>query len=167
MVDSLSTGRRSWNMSRIRSVDTKPELIVKTFLFNSGFRYSYKNRKLPGRPDIVLPRYKVVIFIHGCYWHRHRGCKNATLPTTRKEWWEKKFASNVIRDRRNRKELIKKGWKVYIIWECEVKIQTISKLKELIFNIDRTKSQNLSLIDINRLFLLAEKKHQLMLNSTT
>ena len=124
MADHLSPERRSWNMSRIRNKNTKPEIVVRSILHGLGFRFTVngpKNKKLPGKPDIVLPKYRTVVFVHGCYWHRHRGCKETTTPKTRTEWWQAKFDGNVERDKRNQRELKKLGWKVIVVWECETK----------------------------------------------
>ncbi len=107
-------------MSRIRSKNTKPEIMVRSLLHRLGFRFSLRHKGLPGRPDIVLPRHKTVVFVHGCYWHRHRGCSNATTPGTRAAFWQKKFESNVARDRRTQNALARCGWKVVVVWECEV-----------------------------------------------
>lgn len=114
-------------MGRIRNKDTKPELMVRSLLHGMGYRFTVngpKNRKLPGRPDIVLPKYRTVIFVHGCFWHRHKGCKETTTPKTRTEWWEAKFGGNVERDRRNQRDLRKLGWKVIVVWECQTKKET-------------------------------------------
>lgn len=127
MADSLTPERRSWNMSRIRSHDTKPEMVVRSLLHNMGYRFTVngpKNRLLPGKPDIVLPKYRTVIFVHGCFWHRHRGCEGTTTPKTRTDWWEAKFAGNVERDLRNQKLLRKLGWRVVVIWECALDTKT-------------------------------------------
>ena len=120
MADHLSIEKRSWNMSRIRSNNTKPELLVRKSLFKLGYRYRIKN-KLPGKPDIVLKKYKTAVFINGCFWHRCKKCKRATIPKTNTKYWLNKFDQNVKRDIQNYKELEKMGWKVIIIWECEVK----------------------------------------------
>lgn len=119
MADRLSKKHRSWNMSRIRSRDTKPEIIVRSVLHRMGYRFRLHRRDLPGSPDIVLPRYKVVVFVHGCFWHRHQGCKYAYTPKSRGEFWQNKFKENVERDKRNRKELEDDGWYVMVVWECE------------------------------------------------
>ena len=108
-------------MSRIKGSNTKPEIIVRSYLHKKGFRYTLHNSKLPGKPDICLPKYKTVIFVHGCFWHRHKGCKFAYTPKSRIDFWNRKLKGNVLRDERNKSELIKKGWQVSIIWECEVK----------------------------------------------
>lgn len=121
MADKLSSQRRSWNMSRIKSKDTEPELRLRSMLHRAGFRYRIHVNNLPGRPDIVLPRYRAVIFVHGCFWHRHSGCKNAATPSTRPEFWRNKFEQNVGRDERNVSRLAADGWKVIIVWECELK----------------------------------------------
>ena len=123
MTDRLSPERRSWNMSRIRGVNTKPELIVRSLLHRMGFRYRLHVRTLPGRPDIVLPRWKCVVLVHGCFWHRHRGCYLAYTPKSRKPFWLNKFQLNISRDRKNLLELKRLGWKPMVIWECELRDQ--------------------------------------------
>lgn len=120
MADLLTVQRRSWNMSRIRSRDTGPELRLRSMLHRAGFRYRIHVGNLPGSPDIVLPRYRTVIFVHGCFWHRHSGCKNAATPSTRREFWQNKFEENVRRDERNASRLAADGWKVIVVWECEL-----------------------------------------------
>lgn len=111
-------------MSKISGKDTKPEILVRKHLFSNGFRYRKNVKELPGKPDIVLPKYKTIIFIHGCFWHGHT-CKAGRLPKTNYEFWNKKISSNLIRDKKNILELEKKGWKVIIIWQCELKNQII------------------------------------------
>ena len=108
-------------MSRIKGRNTGPELRLRSLLHHAGFRFRLHAKDLPGRPDIVLPRYRTAIFVHGCFWHRHPGCRNATTPSTRPEFWQEKFESNVSRDARNRAELEAAGWKVETVWECELK----------------------------------------------
>jgi len=107
-------------MSKIHGKDTKIEVKVRKYLFSKGFRYRNNVGKLPGKPDIVLPKYNTVIFVHGCFWHRHENCKDATTPKTRTEFWEQKFASNVANDKKNITALRNDGWKVIVVWECEV-----------------------------------------------
>jgi DNA mismatch endonuclease, patch repair protein len=119
MPDRLTKAHRSWNMSRIGSRDTKPEMIVRSLLHRMGYRFRLHRRDLPGSPDIVLPRHGVVIFVHGCFWHRHPRCKLAYTPSTRARFWKKKFADNVGRDHRQRKQLEDMGWRAQIVWECE------------------------------------------------
>lgn len=123
-MDIVSEEQRSYNMSRIRSKDTKPELMVRSMLHRMGYRFTVngpKNRQLPGKPDIVLPRYKTVIFVHGCFWHAHANCKYFRLPKTRTEWWKAKIDENVGRDKERIKQLKKMGWRVLVIWECELR----------------------------------------------
>lgn len=122
MTDVLTPDQRRKNMSRIRGVNTKPEKILRSLLFREGFRFRLYNKELPGCPDIVLKRYRTVIFVHGCFWHRHSGCHYATEPASNKSFWQKKFAGNVVRDARNTALLLEMNWNVIIIWECQVKI---------------------------------------------
>ena len=121
MADVHSKETRSYNMSRIRCKDTKPEMLVRKFLFSKGFRYRLHDKKLPGKPDIVLPRYKTVIFIHGCFWHGHNGCKLYVVPKTRTEWWLNKITNNINKDSAAVTALKANGWKVITVWECDLK----------------------------------------------
>lgn len=120
MADKLSRAHRSWNMSRIRGRNTGPEIRLRSLLHRAGFRFRLHVRDLPGRPDIVLPRYRTAIFVHGCFWHRHPGCRNSTMPSTRRDFWKEKFEENVRRDERNRHALEDAGWSVAVVWECEL-----------------------------------------------
>lgn len=120
MSDKLTPEHRSWNMSRIKGKDTKIEVIVRKYLFNKGYRFRKNDKRYPGKPDIVLPKYKTVIFVHGCFWHRHTGCKDATIPKTRTEFWNDKFEKNVRNDEVKQEQLEQMGWKVIVIWECEL-----------------------------------------------
>lgn len=120
MADSLSTERRSWNMSRIHNKDTSIEIKVRRYLYHYGFRYRKNVRNLPGTPDIALSKYKTAIFIHGCFWHRHPNCKDATMPKTRTDFWQEKFEKNVSNDIKKQKELEGLGWKVIVLWECQI-----------------------------------------------
>ena len=119
-MDTITAERRSWNMSRIKGRDTIPERRVRSLLHRLGYRFSLKRKDLPGRPDVVLPKYKTAVFVHGCFWHRHNNCRNAVLPKTRPDFWLAKLNGNVDRDRRNEVELRRLGWKVLTVWECEV-----------------------------------------------
>ena len=110
---------RSKNMSRIRSRDTMPELVVRSVVHRLGFRFRLHRTDLPGTPDLVFPRLHAVIFVHGCFWHRHRGCKRATTPKTRRSFWIQKFEQNQARDERNIRALKRLGWRVIVIWECQ------------------------------------------------
>ncbi|MBS1636168.1 MAG: DNA mismatch endonuclease Vsr [Bacteroidetes bacterium] len=121
MADVHSKETRSYNMSRIKGKNTNPEIIVRKFLFSKGFRYRLHDKKLPGKPDIVLPKYRTVIFVHGCFWHGHEGCRYFTLPKTRTEWWLNKITGNIERDKKKEKMLAEAGWKVINIWECSLK----------------------------------------------
>lgn len=120
MPDNLSKERRSWNMSRIKNKDTAIEVKVRKWLFANGFRFRKNVKDLPGHPDIVLKKYNTVIFIHGCFWHRHPGCKDATTPKTRTEFWLEKFQKNVDNDIKHTEALKSAGWNVITIWECEI-----------------------------------------------
>jgi DNA mismatch endonuclease (patch repair protein) len=131
MVDSLTAERRSWNMSRIRGRNTGPELRLRSLLHRAGFRFRLHAKHLPGRPDVVLPKYRTAIFVHGCFWHRHSGCRNATMPSTRREFWQKKFEGNVGRDVHNQAMLEAGGWTVVIIWECELKAEAEGIVRRL------------------------------------
>jgi len=132
MADSLTSERRSWNMSRIRGRNTGPELRLRSLLHRAGFRFRLHANQLPGSPDIVLPKYRTVIFVHGCFWHRHPGCRNATMPSTRREFWREKFDGNVGRDLRNQAALEAAGWTVLTIWECELKADAEGIVRRLV-----------------------------------
>ena len=112
--------QRSRNMSAIKSKNTKPEIKVRKVLHSMGYRFRLHRKDLPGSPDIVLPKYKTVIFVHGCFWHRHENCKYASTPKTRQEFWEAKFRENINRDKLNQENLSSKGWKIIVVWECEI-----------------------------------------------
>jgi DNA mismatch endonuclease, patch repair protein len=116
-------------MQLVRSKDTTPEKQVRSLLHKCGFRFALHKKELPGSPDIVLPKYKTVVFVHGCFWHRHRGCKRASTPTSRQEYWLPKFQRTIVRDKSIQKQLRKTGWRVIIIWECELKQPEKLKLK--------------------------------------
>ena len=121
MSDKLTPEKRSWNMSRIKGKDTKIEVEVRKYLFSKGYRFRKNDKRYPDKPDIVLPKYHVAIFVHGCFWHRHEGCKDATTPKTRTEFWLEKFDKNVKNDQIKQEKLRELGWKVIVIWECELK----------------------------------------------
>lgn len=121
MTDVHSVPTRSYNMSRIRSRDTKPEMLVRRFLFSHGFRYRLYDKTLPGRPDVVLPRYRTVIFVHGCFWHGHQNCKYFVIPKTKTEWWLNKINRNITNDIKSAGLLSDQGWNVINIWECDLK----------------------------------------------
>jgi len=126
MSDKFSKEKRSDIMSKISGKNTKPEIIVRKYLFSKGLRFRINVKNLPGKPDIVLPKFKVVVFVHGCFWHGH-SCKRGKLPQTNKEFWENKINKNIHRDNKNISELEKNGWKVIIIWQCEIQNKKIEK----------------------------------------
>ncbi len=121
MTDVHSPEIRSFNMSRIKGKNTKPEMLVRKFLFSKGFRYRLHSLNLPGKPDIVLPQYKTAIFVNGCFWHGHENCKYFKLSKTRTEWWKEKIEKNMDNDLKKHSQLLNAGYKVIIIWECELK----------------------------------------------
>lgn len=121
MVDVVDAPTRSRMMAGIRGKDTKPELAVRKALHALGLRYRLHAKDLPGKPDIVFPKYKAAVFVHGCFWHRHEGCRFATTPATRPEFWSEKFAANVERDSRKQAELEAAGWRQRVVWECDVR----------------------------------------------
>lgn len=134
MTDHISPELRSWNMSQIKGKDTKIEVKVRSWLFSRGFRFRKNDKRYPGKPDVVLPKYKTVIFINGCFWHRHEGCKYATLPKTRVEYWNAKFERNVSNDKLHVHKLEELGWNVITIWECELKK---AEFEKTMINIER------------------------------
>jgi DNA mismatch endonuclease (patch repair protein) len=121
MADVHSPATRSHNMSRIRGKDTKPEMLVRHYLHAHGLRYRLHDKSLPGTPDLVLPRYRTVIFVHGCFWHAHEGCRYYVVPKTRTEFWLNKIGRNVANDFRQQAELRAQGWRVLTVWECELR----------------------------------------------
>lgn len=123
MADTKTPAERSENMSRIRSTNTKPEEIVRKYLFSHGFRYRKNDKRYPGKPDIVLPKYHTIIFVNGCFWHMH-GCSRSRLPRSNQVYWEPKIERNIKRDAENKQKLEADGWKVIIVWECELKKST-------------------------------------------
>lgn len=120
-MDSLSKEKRSWNMSHIKSKNTMPELLVRSLLHRAGYRFRLHVKELPGKPDIVLPKYKTIIEVRGCFWHHHEGCTNAKIPDTRQDWWSLKLAGNKARDKENRNALLCSGWHLLVIWDCLLK----------------------------------------------
>lgn len=133
MVDFLTPEDRSARMSRIPSRDTLPEITLRRALHKLGLRFRLNTKQLPGRPDMVFPRYKAAVFVHGCFWHRHIGCNIATMPKSNTSYWQSKFDRNVARDQRVSQELMALGWRVYVAWECELqsKIRTERTAKRL------------------------------------
>jgi len=121
-------------MSKVPSSNTTPEKLVRKWLHGEGFRFRINVENLPGKPDIVLKKYNTIIFVHGCFWHRHKNCKRASMPATNSKYWEDKFQKNIERDKRNKKELKKLGWNVLIIWECEINENKLKKLKKMVLD---------------------------------
>lgn len=137
-MDNHTKSQRSYNMSRIRSTNSKPEEIVRKYLFSQGFRYRKNDKRYPGKPDIVLPKYKTVIFVHGCFWHMH-DCGRFVWPSSNVEYWEKKINRNVDRDKEHTEKLQADGWKVLTVWECELnKKNSDQTLIRLVSDIKKT-----------------------------
>ncbi len=132
MSDSITPEHRSWNMGQIRGKDTKIEIKVRKYLFSKGFRFRKNDKRYPGKPDVVLPKYHTVIFVNGCFWHQHKGCKNATIPKTRTEFWINKLSKNVENDVRNEQLLKESGWSVITVWECELEENFEGRMDRLI-----------------------------------
>lgn len=134
MADIVSRSKRTEMMSSVKQRHTKPEITVRIILHRHGFRFRLHNKKLPGTPDIVLPKYKSVIFVHGCFWHQHEGCRKARRPTSNVEFWNEKLDKNIERDSRKEAELKNSGWKVLTIWDCELKDEDllIEKVKNFL-----------------------------------
>jgi DNA mismatch endonuclease (patch repair protein) len=138
MADVHDKATRSYNMSKIKSADTKPEMIVRKYLYSNGLRYRLHNKKLPGRPDLTLKKYHTVIFVNGCFWHGHRGCKYFVLPKTRTEWWQDKIEETIKRDNKKMKDLNERGWNSLVIWECELKPEKRNMtLNKILFTITK------------------------------
>jgi len=138
MTDTFTTLRRSEIMSRITAKNTAPEKLVRKILFGLGCRYRLHDKKLAGRPDIVIKRRKAVVFVNGCFWHQHRGCKRQFIPKSNKEYWIDKLKNNVKRQKNDIRNLEREGWKVFIIWECQTKnrLKLINRIKQLYEKID-------------------------------
>lgn len=136
MADVHTPEQRSYNMSRIHSKNTKPEELARKFLFSQGFRYRKNDAKLPGKPDIVLPKYKAVIFVNGCFWHGHEGCRYFVWPKNNAEFWKEKITGNIQRDKHNHQLLANQGWRVIEIWECQLMKSVVDNtLQNLVFQI--------------------------------
>ncbi len=134
-MDIWSEKKRREVMSKIRGENTKPEMILRSALFRKGFRFRVHKKDLSGRPDIVLPKYHSVIFVHGCFWHYHKKCNEGRIPSTNSKFWEEKLERNIKKDANNIKALKKESWKVFVIWECEIEKQFEKTFKRLVKNI--------------------------------
>lgn len=133
MVDVVDAETRSRMMAGIKGKNTRPELALRRALYARGFRYRLHSKKVPGRPDLVFPKYRAVIFVHGCFWHRHEGCRYTTIPATRPEFWQAKFDANVARDSAVQMTLLEDGWRVATVWECALrKADQISATTDLL-----------------------------------
>ena len=135
MTDNISISRRSWNMSQIKGSNTKPELIVRSFLHKNGLRFRINDKNLPGKPDILLKKYQTVIFVDGCFWHRHKGCKYAYNPKSREDFWQKKFKDNIERDNKINNLYARLPWRLIRIWECEINENKLNDIVKSIFSI--------------------------------
>jgi DNA mismatch endonuclease (patch repair protein) len=142
MTDVFTSSKRSWIMGRVHGKDTKPEIIVRSVIHRMGFRFRLHVRAVPGCPDIVLPKHGKVVFVHGCFWHGHRGCSRASIPSTRKAFWNKKLSGNAERDARNLRELRRSGLRVLVIWECETKNRKLLERKLRRFLIEKKEATN-------------------------
>lgn len=125
MADVHDKETRSFNMSRIKGKNTKPEILVRKFLFANGFRYRLNFKELPGKPDILLPKYKTAIFVNGCFWHGHKNCQYFKIPSTRTDWWKEKIEKNVLNDSIKQSQLKESGLRVIVVWECQIKNKSI------------------------------------------
>ena len=142
-MDILTKERRSWNMARIRPKNTKPGMVVRRPLYGLGYRYRLHSAQLIGKPDIVFSSRKKVIFVHGCFWHRHERCRFAYNPKTRKEFWQNKFQANVRRDREVHVKLMERGWQIMVVWECEV--GNFAELAQKLMDFLENKPNNLAI----------------------
>jgi DNA mismatch endonuclease (patch repair protein) len=139
MADVHNIETRSYNMSQIKGKNTKPEMLVRKFLFHNGFRYRLHDKTLPGKPDIIITKYKTIVFVNGCFWHGHKGCKYFVIPKTKTEWWLNKIKTTQKKDKQSEIELNVQGWKVIHVWECELKKDNVdsrlSSLKQQILSV--------------------------------
>lgn len=147
-MDTVDKATRSKIMSKVGQKATGPEMKLRKALFARGLRYRLNVKKLPGSPDIVLPKYKAAIFVHGCFWHRHEGCKYATMPKSRVEFWTEKFQANIERDRRNVEKLLEMGWRVAIVWECGLKGKDVEKINRTVEDIVRWLNSDRPFIEV-------------------
>lgn len=131
-MDRISPEHRSWNMSQIKNKDTKIEVMVRKYLFAQGFRFRKNDKRLPGKPDVVLPKYKTVIFVNGCFWHMHEGCKQGRIPKTNVEFWKEKLERNSLNDKKNCAQLVEMGWQPITLWECELKKDFESEMERVV-----------------------------------
>lgn len=149
MADVLTPKQRSYNMSQIHGKDTKPEELVRKFLFSQGFRYRKNDARLPGKPDIVLPKYKTVIFVNGCFWHKHEGCKYFVWPKNNAEFWKEKIEKNAARDEKDYELLEREGWHVVVVWECELrKNKREESLRKVLAELKNVRGVKAKILDV-------------------
>ena len=161
VVDSLTPEERSKLMGKIRGKNTKPELLVRSMLHRAGYRFSLHRKDLPGKPDIVLRKYNTVVFVHGCFWHRHKNCKIASTPKSNVEFWQAKFDRNVANDKKHTRKLREMGWHVLTVWECELKKpeKVLQRLEILLAARERIEHENASSAAINLTFQVSGFKY--------
>ncbi len=165
MADTLTKKQRSKAMSKVRSQDTKPEWVLRCGLHRLGFRYRLKNSHLPGRPDLAFRKFHAAVFVHGCYWHRHPECKDASTPKSNVDFWEGKFAENVERDRRAIRELEKLGWRILVVWECELTRHTVETIQRVAHWLKQRNVYGDCIMNRNELLAIAEKKVRYRISS--
>ena len=134
-MDSITPEHRSWNMAQIKGKDTKIEVKVRQYLFSKGFRFRKNDKRFPGKPDVVLPKYKTVIFVNGCFWHMHEGCKQGRLPKSNVNYWREKLTKNVENDKKHTEQILGMGWTPITIWECELKKNFEDTMEKIILEI--------------------------------
>lgn len=137
--DVFSAAKRSWVMSRVRGKDTTPERVVRSALHKAGYRFRLYRPDLPGKPDIVLPGHRTVIFVNGCFWHQHTGCRKATIPENNREFWRRKLTRTIERDRKNLRKLRRLGWRVITLWECHIKASIDNSMNRVVRSLECTK----------------------------
>ncbi|MFH1304601.1 MAG: DNA mismatch endonuclease Vsr [Planctomycetota bacterium] len=165
MTDTLTKKQRSKVMSKVRSRDTKPEWILRCGLHRLGFRYRLKNSHLPGSPDLTFPKFHAAVFVHGCYWHRHIGCKDASTPKSNVDFWERKFAENVERDRRIIREFGNLGWRILVVWECELTRKTVETIHRVAYWLSQGNVCYDYVMNQNELLSIAETKIRYRISS--
>ncbi|MGB5232283.1 MAG: DNA mismatch endonuclease Vsr [Desulfoprunum sp.] len=165
MTDILTKKQRSKLMSKVRSRDTKPEWILRCGLHRLGFRYRLKNSNLPGSPDLVFPKFHAAVFVHGCYWHRHPGCKAASTPKSNIDFWDKKFTENVERDRRIIRQLENLGWRILVVWECELTKKAVETIQRVTFWLGQGNLCYNGEVTQHELLSVAEKKIRYRISS--
>lgn len=157
-MDTLSKERRSWNMSRIQGMNTKPEIAVRSLLHQAGLRFRTHDSALPGRPDVVLKSSKIVVFVHGCFWHRHKGCAFAYTPKSNSVFWTQKFDDTILRDRRVLQSLRRAGWESHVVWECQLGDgERMAAIVDHIMRLHRKRSKSLGTVKPRRLLPRASR----------